>query len=202
MIRKIRINIFLLVPLIFVVSLLFGTMFYRIHHGWELSTSFYYSAQVLAGCMYDMPSESDPVSTSFTLIFFLFGSSVMAAAFGAFVSTLVSNSYQVASETRKTIRKQALEDLAAKSGSPRYTDIAIEDISWIKSILSYYLTNLRESIGWKLHRSKYITVCAALCWIFIGVQYGLLYEKWAFSTSLRFALRLRVGLRVRIRICT
>lgn len=48
-INKIQTNIFLLVPLIFFVSLLLGTIFYKVHHKWELSTSFYYSAQVLAG---------------------------------------------------------------------------------------------------------------------------------------------------------
>ena len=42
-------NIFVLVPVIFTVSLFFGTVFYRLHHGWELSTAFYFSAQVLAG---------------------------------------------------------------------------------------------------------------------------------------------------------
>ena len=47
--RRFLTNIFLLVPLIFSVSLLLGTIFYRVHHGWELSTSFYYSSQVLAG---------------------------------------------------------------------------------------------------------------------------------------------------------
>jgi hypothetical protein len=40
----------------------------------------------LLGCMYDMPTETDPISTTFSLMFFLFGSSAMAAAFGAFVS--------------------------------------------------------------------------------------------------------------------
>ena len=47
--KKLYTNIFILVPVIFVVSLLFGTLFYRVHHGWELSTSFYFSSQVLAG---------------------------------------------------------------------------------------------------------------------------------------------------------
>jgi hypothetical protein len=42
-------NIFILVPLIFFASLLFGTAFYKMHHGWQLSTAFYFSAQVLAG---------------------------------------------------------------------------------------------------------------------------------------------------------
>jgi hypothetical protein len=42
-------NIFILVPLIFSASLLFGTLFYKMHHGWQLSTAFYFSAQVLAG---------------------------------------------------------------------------------------------------------------------------------------------------------
>lgn len=42
-------NILLLMPFIFIVSLLFGTIFYKVHHGWELSTAFYFSAQVLAG---------------------------------------------------------------------------------------------------------------------------------------------------------
>ena len=42
-------NIFIIVPIIFTVSLLLGTIFYRIHHGWQLSTAFYFSAQVLAG---------------------------------------------------------------------------------------------------------------------------------------------------------
>lgn len=42
-------NIFYVVPIIFSASLLLGTIFYRIHHGWQLSTAFYFSAQVLAG---------------------------------------------------------------------------------------------------------------------------------------------------------
>jgi hypothetical protein len=42
-------NIFLLVPFIFSGSLLLGTLFYKMHHGWQLSTAFYFSAQVLAG---------------------------------------------------------------------------------------------------------------------------------------------------------
>ena len=36
-----------------------------------------------------MPTETDPISTTFSLMFFLFGSSAMAAAFGAFVSLIL-----------------------------------------------------------------------------------------------------------------
>ena len=42
-----------------------------------------------------MPTETDPVSTTFSLMFFLFGSSAMAAAFGAFVSLIAKKHFSI-----------------------------------------------------------------------------------------------------------
>jgi phosphate/sulfate permease len=159
-INKIQTNIFLLVPSVFIVSLLLGTIFYKVHHKWELSTSFYYSAQVLAGCMYDMPTELDPVSNYFSLLYFLFGTTVMAFLFGIFVSNLVRKKRNLLNKREEDFIEY--ESINSNKGYLR------------KILASPWLVDLKVRAMWSVHKDKYITVFLAFTWVGIGIRFYII----------------------------
>ena len=69
------------------LSLALGTSFYYFHEHWELSTCYYYASQVLNGNMFDTPSqpEDDHLGLWFTLLLYVYGSTLMASAYGTYV---------------------------------------------------------------------------------------------------------------------
>lgn len=102
------------------VSIALGTSFYYYHEKWELSTCFYYACMVLNGNMFDTPSQenTDHEGEWFTLLFYIFGSSLMASAYGAFASVIVENSRKLASDIRHEVqdeRRKSVVCMTAKS---------------------------------------------------------------------------------------
>lgn len=70
----------------------------------------------------------------------------------------MSNSSQIASDTRKIIRSGPAE-LTKSSSFKRNTQYAelVMDASWRASCVASYCASFRSLIGWDGHRSKYIT---------------------------------------------
>jgi hypothetical protein len=206
-------NIYILVPFVFIASAIFGTLFYSIHHGWDVSMSFFYSTQVLLGNNIGIPEETDSVSQAFTLCFFLFGVSILAGAVGAFASVLVTRASHIKSQARRDARlSSTYQDGNVNPGNPEHstnnptsgmssrsnadmtamfcTDIAV---AYVKASLNLLIPRSRrkallKAIGWDNHKSKYLTVMAAVSWCVVGLCYGLYFEKWPLSTSLYFAV--------------
>ena len=72
-------NLFLVVPLVFLSSTAVGVTYYSISHSWELSTSLFYTIQVLLGCMYGVPYESEVPDQAFTLALNIWGSTILVS---------------------------------------------------------------------------------------------------------------------------
>src|SRR5205809_614586 len=63
---------------IFGLSFCIGFGFYYFHDRWDLPTSTFYAMQVLLGCNYGVPNETNLVSKWFTLLYYIWGVSLMA----------------------------------------------------------------------------------------------------------------------------
>ena len=76
-----------LIRQVLTLSIALGTSFYFFYEHWELSTCYYYASQVLNGNMFDTPSQPDDDHTGlwFTLLLYVYGSTLMASAYGTCV---------------------------------------------------------------------------------------------------------------------
>jgi hypothetical protein len=74
-------NLYFIAPAVFFVSFSVGVVFYMICNQWSFSLSYYYAATVLLGEMFLVPSEASSYSQTFTLVYFLWGSTLMAGIF-------------------------------------------------------------------------------------------------------------------------
>lgn len=71
---------------VYIPAVAVGATVYSSVNGWGLGTSVFYVAQALAGNMFNTPEDSRETRW-LTLALFLFGSSIYAAAMGAFISS-------------------------------------------------------------------------------------------------------------------
>lgn len=153
-----------LAPCILVMSMAVGTVFYSLVNGWSLSLSYYFAASVLLGDMYLVPEEVNGYSQTFTLLYFMWGTILLAGTIAVFANSLVTTVTRVASQERKRILK--LERGTGHSqglGSQLWTAVY-------------------------QHKSKYLSVLLVLAWLGLGVVYGVGYEGWTVQHSLFFAL--------------
>lgn len=170
-------NVYAVGPIILIISLLFGVAFYVVYDGWDLSTSFFFATQALLGVMYGVPLQPHSLSEIFTLCYYLYGSTLIAGAIGAFAGHLVTTAPQIAAdERRRMFERASLEDVDG------------DGFIGVHDFVRYMQNNIGYLIGWEDHRTKYLTVLAALGWILIGCIYGMLYERWSFQTSFFFCL--------------
>jgi hypothetical protein len=170
-------NLYLVAPLIFFISLIFGIVFYMVENGWNFPLAYYFASSVLIGSMYLVPSEANPNSQIFTQLYFLWGTTLLMGAIAAMANELLANAVRVAADERRRILSQL---------EPQDTD-GDGIISW-SEYLTFYCERLLNRIGWPAHRIKYIAVSIACVWFGLGVVYGICYEGWSLSTSAFFAL--------------
>lgn len=204
-------NLYLISSLIFFTSLVIGISFYMYVNQWSFSLSYYFAASVLLGDMYLIPVEPTPTSQAFTLVYFLWGTTLLAGAVAATANTLVQNAGKVAAEERKRllqlhskhqkyqnserVQQQQLEENGREVSnshgeSKKYYEyfqsspIHIGDVEDWRYDLYLFL----KSIHWFQYRSKYIAIFSLLLWIGVGLLYGLLFEHWTWTYSLKFSL--------------
>ena len=114
-------NMYFAVGSVLALSIALGTAFYYYHEKWELSTCFYYACMVLNGNMFDTPTQenTDHEGEWFTLLFYIFGSSLMASAYGAFASVILENSRKLASEIRHEVHEERRKSVCMTAKSAR-----------------------------------------------------------------------------------
>jgi hypothetical protein len=146
-IRDVFKNIFFVSPIIVIVSIFIGTLFYFIVNPWNLATSVYYAIQVLLGCMYGTPVETSWESKYFTLFYYIWGSILLAGAIGAYASTIVENIIQIERKKSKIITPDDIDGDGV---------IGIIDITNFN--MNLLVASFLEYIGWtsKQNRSPYI----------------------------------------------
>jgi hypothetical protein len=54
--------------------------------------------------------------------------------------------------------------------------------------MNLLVASFLEYIGWYNNKQKYFTCMLALLWVFVGISYGLFYEKWDMAESVYFSL--------------
>lgn len=159
-------SIELVAPLVYLATVLLGVAFYCAVNGWSLDIGFYFATQVVLGQMYDTPQEND-WSRVFTLAYFIWGTSLLAAAIGAMANQIISRTLRNITEERK----KALDALQSPDGSP----VAEASSRWSSFLLS---------IGWYDHSSRYIGIGCMLTWCALGVAYGVVANEWTVAHSL------------------
>lgn len=156
-------NILLLAPLIIFVSIALATLFYYCYNDWPLSTSLFFATQALFGCMYEVPSETRPLSEVFTMGLYLWGSTLCAGAIGAFTSHVVEHASIVSRDERKKLRLQNSDEAITPS----------EFLSR-QSLFSARMRNL--------------AVVAALGWLVLGTVSISFLENKSVGSSLFFSI--------------
>jgi hypothetical protein len=186
-VTKIVENIYLVSSVVFFLSLVVGICFYMYVNQWSLPLSYYFAASVLLGDMYLVPTEPTSSSQVFTLIYFLWGTTLLAGAVAATANTLISHAGKVAADERKRILQlqNTISNRASSKRNGRHDDKA----EFIESLhgrsprfihLEYLIYEFLKYISWFEYRSKYIGILSLLFWIVVGVIYGLYFEQWDF----------------------
>lgn len=169
-------NIYVISSLIFFGSLFFGIAFYMAVNGWDFSLAYFFSASVLLGDMYLLPTETNTISQTFTLFYFLWGTTLLAGAVAATANQLVTSAIKIAAQERKRLLSlNEPEDLE-------------RDMMLNTSGLQNLQAKFFKAIGWSTYKSKYLSICVACSWLFIGFLYGRLFEEWTVYQSFFFAL--------------
>jgi hypothetical protein len=151
----------------FIVSLTFGVCFYSVFHGWDVSTAFYYSSQVLLGNMYNIPLELDIYSEAFTMIFFLWGTGLVACCH--IIATNYANSQVVENSSGK---------ISGELAAPEWA---------VNTLRSVGLLRLLRHRG-PSFRIRIFCISLAAVWIFLGTLYGVYVEEWSFLHAIYFAV--------------
>lgn len=157
-------DILLLAPLIILSSILLATLFYAVFNDWPWATSFFFATQALFGCMYEVPTETRPLSAVFTLGLYLWGSTLCSGAIGAFASHVVEHASLVSRDERKRLRLQG-------------ADVASITASEFLSRQSLFGARMRN-----------MAVVAALAWLVAGTVLISVLENKSVASSLFFSL--------------
>jgi len=175
-------NIYFVVFATFFLSICFGIVFYSNWHDWQISTSFYYSSQVLLGNMYGIPVELDGFSQVFTLVFFLWGTALIATFHLVATSNEFLHLQRLSSllpvPTATTSTSQLITPNSDSSSSG-----GIGFHRFLQRIWRRFLEFIRSNF-----QSSYLTATCSVIWVILGTLFGVLYEKWTVAESLYFAV--------------
>jgi len=161
------------------MSLLIGMILYVNVDGFDLATSYYYACSSLFGVLYGVPQES-PSSQSYTLALYLFGSSLLAGAVGAFASELVRKATHVKAKQRRRFYTLTFPD--------EPIDLDGDGVVSLSEKVVFHLVSISRRLKWEDHGTKYVSIAFALGWIMLGILYGTSYESWSLNQSLFFSL--------------
>ena len=119
---------------------------------------------------YGVPEELDATSEAFTMIYFLWGTSLIAAC------------HLVA--TTSVVREYSHNNLDSRSQRMFYTDTT--DIS--ADCLQLYGLKSSKRRFHERHKVRFIIALMSISWAIIGTCYGMWFERWSFVKSLYFAI--------------
>jgi hypothetical protein len=170
----------IIAPVIFFCSVSIGTVFYMFNNDWSFDISYYYAMQVLLGNMYGVPTEPNDESMVFTLFYFIWGTTMLAAFIGALANNIMISTVKAVSEERA----KALEYVASqRSNVSRIAGFTSS--AEFQDLPDYGLrtTEFLVYIGYFEHKTRYLCLFLVFLWYLVGVAYGLYFENWDVSHS-------------------
>jgi hypothetical protein len=166
----------LFAPLLTLISLFIGTIFYCWDNHWTVSTSFFYAVSTLFGVLFYLPVNKTNFGNIFTMFYYIYGAFFFAGVIGTYGGWLIAKAPEIYAEERRKMLSEEPEDLDG-DGIVGFWDHLVH----LKDVLVY-------KSGWEHHSSKYLTVGAVFLWLLVGTIYGIYYEGWTLSASLVFAM--------------
>lgn len=170
-------DVFALGPLLFVVSVAIGTTFYVYFNNWTVWTSIFVAVSTLLGNTYDIPSQELDGGSFFTILFYIYGISLFSGGIGVIVGNLVTAAPLITAEARRQLILMEQPEDTDGDGA-----IGCGDYS------HYVITNMKYAVGWEDHWFKYAMAIAVLCWIGVGIFYGVFFEELSYRSAFYFAL--------------
>jgi hypothetical protein len=83
-------NIYIVTGLIYVCWMFVGTLFYYFYDEWRIATAFYYAMEAGLSIGYCNPTEKTDPGRLFTIVYVIFGSSVVVGSLAGLGNELVS----------------------------------------------------------------------------------------------------------------
>jgi hypothetical protein len=110
-------NVAVLAPFTIFITISGATLFYKLHHNWDISTCIYYSCQAVIGVVYGVPEETDQASKIFTMILYLLGTTIIYAVIAEYTNIIVERAMKSANDIS---RMETVQDLNGDGRISRY----------------------------------------------------------------------------------
>ena len=165
-------NLYILCPLVYLASILLGSIVYYNLDGWDTPTSLFFSAQTLLGIGAGAPSEADESSYIFSTFFIFIGQSIITGAV-----ILIVQEISMTNEEKKRI-------LTKKE---RMRRMLFEDECLHNSYFRHCLVYLKDNT------SEVISILVFIIWLIIGVMFAHIVEEFDIPTSIYFIISLLSG---------
>jgi hypothetical protein len=171
------------IPILIIISILVGIVFYRFANGWPLSTATFYAVNTLLGELFMVPGNKVPIADVFTVFYYIYGAFFLAGIIGRYVGFMVSNAPEIAANERLKLMEYPEE--AVDADGDGYVGF------WDR--VNYWHIKILYKVGWEDHRSKYLTAISVFVWLIVGVLYGVVMESKSFGSALFFAISTIAG---------
>jgi len=152
------VNLFILVPFVYLSAVILGTVFYYFNNAWDLPTSYFFAVQTLLAIGFGVPSESNDLSYLFSSFYLLLGSSII-------LGTLIYTANLVFTYSEEKARSQELilnqEDT---NNNSLYNFIFVKNFSAFATFLVFVF------------------------WVMLGATYAFVFEGFDSFKSIYFII--------------
>ena len=152
------VNLFILVPFVYLSAVILGTVFYYFNNAWDLPTSYFFAVQTLLAIGFGVPTEANDLSYLFSSFYLLLGSSII-------LGTLIYTANLVFTYSEEKARSQELI-------------LNQEDVN-NNSLYNFLLVK---------NFSAFATFLAFLCWVMLGATYAFIFEGFDIFKSIYFII--------------
>lgn len=170
-------DLYVIGPVVLAVSLFVGISFYMLYNGWTLGSSTFCATATLIGSIYGVPNQPDNVGAAFTILYYVYGISLLTSLFGAIIGSMITRAPLISAQARRKIVQMEQPEDTDGDGEIGYYDY-------------FFFLRLRflDLIGWEEYYLNYLVNFSALAWVVLGVLYGMYIEDWDFYHSVYFAM--------------
>ena len=170
-------DLYFIGPLVLVLSLLAGILFYIIYNGWTVGSATLCATATLIGAIYGVPNQPDNVGAAFTILYYIYGISLLTAIIGAIIGAMITRAPLISAKARRKIAQMEQPEDTDGDGEIGFYDYCF----FLKERFLHW-------INWEENMTNYLVTAAAMFWVLLGVLYGMYIEKWTFEHSLYFAM--------------
>lgn len=152
-------DLYFIGPVVLFVSLFVGISFYMIYNGWTLGSSTFCATATLIGSIYGVPNQPDNVGAAFTILYYVYGISLLTALFGAIIGSMITRAPLISAQARRKIVQMEQPEDTDGDGEIGYYDywFFLQVILYVKYIYSHVY---RYSHIFKLTWYSHVYRCA------------------------------------------